>query len=55
MRRAGILKRCIDNVFALIPPSTNEVPERDVLQDATINVQAFLANAASSEPPVYSG
>lgn len=48
MRRAGILKRCIENVFALIPPSTDEVPERDVLQDATINVQSFLANAYGS-------
>jgi hypothetical protein len=48
MRRAGTLKRCIENVFALIPPNTDEVPERNVLHDAAINVQAFLANAYGS-------
>jgi hypothetical protein len=44
MRRVGTLKRCIDNVFDLIPPETEDVPDRNVLHDAQINIQAFLAN-----------
>lgn len=44
MRRLGTLKRCIDNVFYLIPPETEEVPDRNVLHDAQINIQAFFAN-----------
>lgn len=44
MRRLGTLKRCIENVFTLIPPKTEQIPERHVLQDAQINIQAFLAN-----------
>jgi hypothetical protein len=44
MRRLGTLKRCIGNVFDLIPPETEDVPERNVLHDAQINIQAFFAN-----------
>ncbi|UWU80725.1 hypothetical protein N2603_20340 [Bradyrhizobium huanghuaihaiense] len=44
LRRLGTLKRCIDNVFALISPDESEIPERNVLHDAQINIQAFFAN-----------
>lgn len=47
-RRLGTLKRCIENVFRLIAPDAREVPERDVLQDAQINIQAFYANVYGS-------
>ena len=32
MRRLGTLKRCIENVFALIPPNTDHIPDRNVLR-----------------------
>jgi len=48
MRRVGTLRRCIENVFTLIPPETEEIPNRQVLHDAQINVQAFFANVYGS-------
>jgi hypothetical protein len=48
MRRVGTLRRCIENVFGLIPPETEEIPNRQVLHDAQINVQAFFANVYGS-------
>jgi hypothetical protein len=42
------LRRCIENVFTLIPPETDGVPDRNVLHDAQINIQAFFANAYGS-------
>jgi hypothetical protein len=44
LRRVGTLRRCIENVFKLIPPETSDVPNRNVLSDAQINIQAFCAN-----------
>jgi hypothetical protein len=44
LRRLGTLRRCIENVFALIPPETNDIPDRNVLHDAQINIQTFVAN-----------
>jgi hypothetical protein len=44
MRRLGTLKRCIENVFNLISPETEDVPERNILHEAEINIQAFFAN-----------
>jgi hypothetical protein len=44
MRRLGTLRRCIENVYVLIPPETATVPDRPVLHDAQINIQAFFAN-----------
>jgi hypothetical protein len=44
MRRVGTLKRCIENVYTLIPPETDVIPDRSVLYDAQINIQAFVAN-----------
>jgi hypothetical protein len=43
-RRIQVLRRCIDNVFRIIPPGTVKVPSRARLYDAQINIQAFLAN-----------
>lgn len=48
MRRFGTLRRCIENVFELIPPATENIPNRQVLYDAQINVQAFFANVYGS-------
>jgi hypothetical protein len=44
MRRVDTLRRCIENVYALIPPETDVIPDRTVLYDAQINIQAFVAN-----------
>ncbi len=43
-RRIQVLRRCIDNVFKIIPPGTVKVPSKARLYDAQINIQAFLAN-----------
>src|SRR3954469_9344640 len=43
-RRIQTLRRCIENVFRLIPPATVKVPSKPKLKDAEINIQAFLAN-----------
>jgi hypothetical protein len=44
VRRLKIMVRCIDNVFRMIPPDREELPSRDELSDATINVQSFVFN-----------
>jgi len=43
-RRLKVLARCITNVFTQIPPERSELPSRDELSDATINVQSFVFN-----------
>ena len=43
-RRIQVLRRCIDNVFKIIPPGTVQVPSKPRLYDAQINIQAFFAN-----------
>lgn len=43
-RRLDILRRCIQNVFKLVPPHTARVPQRPKLYDAQINIQAFITN-----------
>jgi hypothetical protein len=48
LRRTGTLKRCIENVFALIPPDEDQIPCRNALFDAQINIQAFFANVYGS-------
>lgn len=47
-RRLKILKRTIENVFEKLPPERVEVPERDEVTDATINIHAFLFNVFGS-------
>ncbi len=44
-RRMQTLNRCIQNLFRVVPAGTVRVPRKDRLQDATINLQAFYANA----------
>ena len=43
-RRLGTLVRCIDNVFELLPPDREDIPSRDEVVDATVNIQAFVLN-----------
>jgi hypothetical protein len=47
-RRLKTLVRCIDNVFAIIPPDQEEFPTANELADCTINIQAFIFNAFAS-------
>jgi hypothetical protein len=43
-RRLGTVRRCVENIFQLIPADTEKVPPKDTLYDAQINLQAFMAN-----------
>ncbi|MGH6851377.1 MAG: hypothetical protein ACREDD_13180 [Methylocella sp.] len=43
-RRLGTLVRCIDRVFEILPPDLDEIPSRDEVTDATVNIQAFVFN-----------
>lgn len=43
-RRLKVMARCINNVFEAIPPERTELPSRDELTDATINIQSFIFN-----------
>jgi hypothetical protein len=43
-RRLGTLARCIENVFRLVAPNSTEVPQKEVLYDAAINIQAAIGN-----------
>ncbi|MEH2612898.1 hypothetical protein [Bradyrhizobium sp. AZCC 1693] len=43
-RRVKIMILCITNVFSAIPPERSDVPARDELSNATINIQSFVFN-----------
>ena len=43
-RRLGILVRAIDQVFTILPPEREDIPEREEVIDATIAIQAFVLN-----------
>jgi hypothetical protein len=43
-RRLQTVCRGIENAFSLIPPDVIEVPQKDRLRDAEINIQAVIAN-----------
>ena len=43
-RRLITLRRCIENVFTILPPDRVELPTRDELTDAVISIQAFTFN-----------
>ncbi|MGH6841682.1 MAG: hypothetical protein ACREDV_06255 [Methylocella sp.] len=47
-RRLKALARCIDNVFRTLPPDRIDLPSRDEISDATINIQAFVFNVFGS-------
>jgi hypothetical protein len=44
-RRLETLVRSIDRVYELLPPDQEVIPERDVVVDAAIAIQAFTMNA----------
>jgi hypothetical protein len=43
-RRVKVMALCITNVFEKIPPERTDVPSRDELSNATINIQSFVFN-----------
>ena len=43
-RRLRLMIRCIEKVFEVLPPDTQDVPEEDVIHDVTVHLQAFLFN-----------
>lgn len=44
-RRLGSLARCVEQLFTLLPPDLETIPDREIVVDATINIQAFIMNA----------
>jgi len=44
VRRLGILKRWIQNVYSLYPPARSDNPCRDTLLDLSVNLQSFVVN-----------
>ncbi len=43
-RRLNTLVRCIDKVFEILPPDRVDIPTRQEVIDASINIQAFIFN-----------
>ncbi len=43
-RRVQTLRRCIENVFKIVPPGVIKAPSKERLQDAQINIQSAVAN-----------
>jgi hypothetical protein len=43
-RRVQTLRRCIENVFRILPPTAVKIPTKEKLHDAQINIQAAVAN-----------
>jgi hypothetical protein len=48
LRRLGLLARCINNVFEILPPDRIVLPTPDELSDAEINIHAFVVNLFGS-------
>jgi hypothetical protein len=44
-RRIYILLRCVDRIFAIIPPGARKRPHGNRVDDVIINLQAFIFNA----------
>jgi hypothetical protein len=44
LRRLSMMAHCIEKVFALLPPERDVLPDDEVLDDATICIQAFVMN-----------
>jgi hypothetical protein len=42
LRRLQSLKRCITNIYRLLPPECNEIPDDDTRHDAELQVQASV-------------
>jgi hypothetical protein len=47
-RRLKIVRRCIDNVFRILPSNRKDRPSLDELEDATISIQAFVFNLSGA-------
>lgn len=43
-RRLMIMEHCIEKVFGAIPPQRDQVPSKQELSDAVVNIQAFIFN-----------
>ena len=43
-RRINIIRRCVENVFAIFPPDRVRLLSRDELSDVQINLHAFVVN-----------
>ncbi len=43
-RRLGTLVRAIDQVYEILPPEREDIPERDEVVDATIAIHSFVLN-----------
>lgn len=43
-RRLGTLVRAIDQVYKILPPEREDIPEHDEVVDATIAIQSFVFN-----------
>lgn len=44
-RRLGTLVPAVNQVFSALPPELDSIPDREVLESATIAIQAFVLNA----------
>lgn len=45
-RRISVIKKALEAIFQLFPPSTNRPLKRDVLSDVQINLHAFVLNVS---------
>ncbi|HMO44979.1 MAG TPA: hypothetical protein PKB14_02990 [Rubrivivax sp.] len=43
-RRVGVIKRAVQNIYALFPPETERPLNPDILADVQINLHAFVMN-----------
>lgn len=43
-RRVSTMRRCIENVFSVIPPDLDRIPSKDDTNDAVIAIQALVMN-----------
>lgn len=44
-RRLGVMARCIERTFELLPPDLDEIPDTERTLDAAINIQAFVMSS----------
>jgi hypothetical protein len=44
VRRLGTLVRAVEQVFEILPPEREDIPERNEVVDATIAIQSFVLN-----------
>ena len=44
-RRLRLMTRCIEKVFEVLPPDSEEAPDAGLKDDVTVHLQAFVFNA----------